>query len=405
MDFTQRGLSKLEPGPKTRSYSDPTTPGLVLRVTKSGVKTYYFVFRMGGRGSRLKWIKVGDFDSTPLVRARERARIFRGQRAEGIDPTSTLECPSSECVTIKDLWAKYEASEYFLKRAPKTQNEYRISFNAHILPKLGKISVEALTRDQVGQWHSAIKSPTAANRALALLSRMMTLAIEIWEIREATHPCRHVERNPEAPRLRDITSSELRALGAAIRALEGKHSPYALAAIKVTLLCWGRVSEVLSLRRDRDVFIDEGYARILEHKGKRKMGPKRLELPPQAIAILNALPQELGNPYYFPGRKEGEPLTRMGIYHTWLAVCREAGIEDLHLHDSRSLAASEAEAQGYNPKTTAAILGHKDVRTTEKYYARVRKAREAAASIAAPIADALDGRKPKKAKVKRTFPK
>lgn len=402
MVFTQKGLAKLQAGPRTVDYWDPATPGLALRVTATGAKTYYFTYRMGGRGTSFKWLKIGSFESIPLVRARERARIFRGQREEGVDPAAALVEASAGGTTVKELWVRYEASEYFLKRAPKTQGEYKISFNAHILPKLGKVLVEALTRDQVGSWHSSIKSPTAANRALALLSRMMTLAIEVWGIRQAAHPCRHVERNPEAPRLRDITSAELRALGAAIRSLEGRHSIYALAAIKVTLLCWGRVSEVLSLRRDRDVFIDEGYARIHEHKGKRKMGPKRLELPPQAIAILKSLPQELGNPYYFPGRKEGEPLTRMGIYHTWLAVCREAGIEDLHLHDSRSLAASEAEAQGYNPKTTAAVLGHKDVRTTEKYYARVRKAREAAASIAAPIADALDGRKPKKANAKKS---
>ena len=391
MEFTQKSLSKLASTGKTRTYSDPSTPGLVLRVTAGGAKTYFLTYRMGGRGTPVKWLKIGSFETIPLVRARERARIYRGQREEGIDPVKALEEAASEGTSIQKLWERYKASDYFLKRAARTQDEYRVSYKAHILPKLGNASVKTLTREQVGKWHADIKSPTAANRALAVLSRMMTLAIEVWEIRESAHPCRHVERNPEAPRLRDITVQELAALGRALRALEGQHSLFALSAIKVTLLCWGRVSEVLALRRDRDVFLVDGYALVHEHKGKRKMGTKRLELPPQVVRILKALPQEHGNPYFFPGRKPGEHLTRMGIYHTWLAVCREAKVENLHLHDSRSLAASEAEAQGHNPKTAAAVLGHMDVRTTEKHYARVRKAREVAAQIAAPIAAALEG--------------
>lgn len=392
MDYTQKGLSKLEATERTRTYSDPTTPGLVLRVTSTGAKTYFFTYRMGGRGTPFKWIKIGAFETIPLIRARERARIYRGQREEGIDPAEALKEAASEGMTIQELWERYEASEHYLKRAPKTQDEYKISYKAHILPKLGKSSVKGLTRDQVGKWHAGIASPTAANRAMAVLSRMMTLAIEVWEIREAANPCRHVERNPENPRLRDITSAELAALGRALRSLEGRHSPYALAAIKVILLCWGRVSEVLSLRRDKDVFLEEGYALIHEHKGKRKMGVKRLELPPQAVKILNALPQEMGNPFFFPGRKRGEALTRMGVYHTWLSVCDEAKVKNLHLHDSRSLAASEAEAQGHGIKTVSSVLGHKDVRTTEKHYSRVRKAKEVAAQIAAPIAAALEGK-------------
>jgi integrase len=72
-------------------------------------------------------------------------------------------------------------------------------------------------------------------------------------------------------------------------------------------------------------------------------------------------------------------LTRGGLHKVWLEVCARAGVEDLNIHDFRSLAASEAEAQGLGPKTGAAILGHKDIRTTLKRYTRARKTREAAA--------------------------
>lgn len=394
MDFTQRGLEKVTtPG----NYWDPDTPGLVLRITKAGARSWAFVYRMGGRSAKKRWLKLGDFDALPLNRAQKQARAYHVQVENGVDPGQALRAAATEGTTVAELWEKFEA-EHLPKKAPKTQAEYQITARTHILPALGKATVRDLTRDHVTRWHAAIKAPTAANRALALLSSMMTLAIELWDMREAANPCRRVERNAEAPRLRDITTAELEALGRALRALEGQHSLWALAAVRVVLLCWGRVSEVLALRRDRDVHLEEGYALVRDHKAKRKMGAKRLELPPPAVKILRTLPEEKGNPYYFPGRRRGQHLTRMGLYHTWQAVCTQAGIEDLHLHDSRSLAASEAEAQGLNPKTAAAVLGHKDIRTTEKHYARVRKAREGAAAVAAPIAAALDGKRVRKRK-------
>ena len=84
-------------------------------------------------------------------------------------------------------------------------------------------------------------------------------------------------------------------------------------------------------------------------------------------------------------------MTRSGLHKTWLAVCEYAKITDLHIHDSRSLAASEAEEQGIAPKTGAAILGHKDVRTTNKHYTRVRsaKVKSGAEAVFEPIAEAL----------------
>ncbi len=385
MDYTQRGLERLvTPG----NHWDPATPGLVLRIRKSGSKTWSFVYRMGGRASKKQWLKLGDFSTLPLNRAQKRARDLRVQVENGTDPKKAIEEAANEGLTIDGLAKKFRL-EYLPGKSASTQEGYGSALDKYILPGLGKLGAKSITRDQIGKWHKKIEKPIAANRALAVLSCMMTLAIEEWEIRVGVNPCLNVQRNPENPRLRDITKAELAAIGQACKDLTGEHSLYALAAIRMVLLCWGRVSEVLGLRRDRDTFLDEGYAMIRIHKTRATSGDKRLELPPPAVKILQSLPKEKDNPYYFPGRAKGESLTRNGLHKTWQAVCEKAGIKDLHLHDSRSLAASEAEAQGVNPKTGAALLGHKDARTTAKHYAKVRKARDAAAAVSAPIAEAM----------------
>lgn len=93
--------------------------------------------------------------------------------------------------------------------------------------------------------------------------------------------------------------------------LKGSHSLWAYAAIRVVALCWGRVSEVLGLRWDRGTFLEDGYATIVEHKGKKKAGAKHLEIPPPAAEILRKLPRE-GDDSYTTSPAEPEPTHNPG---------------------------------------------------------------------------------------------
>lgn len=395
-EFNQKALSAWKPGPTTRTFSDPKTPGLVLRVTSKGAKTYFYTYRMGGRGTKFQWLKVGDFSATPLVRAQELARGYRTQRDQGIDPAKALEAAAHRGATVEDACKRF-LLEYAPKNlSPKSQKDYADSIRVHIVPGLGQIPIRDLTRDQVASWHAGLvgkggRGSVAANRALAVLSSVCTQA-EIWGLRdEGANPCRHVDRFEEAPRVRDIQPEELRAVGEALRALDGTCTPWALAAVRVCALCAGRVSEVLGLRRDRDVHLRRGYALVRKHKTSRKTGAKHLELPPAAVTLLQALPEVAGNPYYFPGRAKGMPMSRHGLHKTWLLVCEKAGVVGLHLHDFRSFAASEALAQGLSDKAASQVLGHADVRTTQRHYAKVRQAAatEASAKVSAPVAQAF----------------
>lgn len=389
--FDQKTLTALKQPAKRIGIPDPKTPGLVLRVTPSGAKTYYFVYRLGGRETRKHWLKMASFNDLPLVRAQEMARSYRAQVDRGEDPGQVIRDKANEGATIKDLAKRFE-EEYLPRLAPRSQVDYKSAIRVHILPKLGKIEIKKLDRDQIIPWHSRIKGKRVANLALAILSCMMTQAM-LWKLRpETINPCCHVKRHTEEPRVRDISDDELKALGKAIQDLQGVCTPWSLAAIKVTALCWGRLSEVLSLRRDKDCFLDEGYALIRDHKGRKQQGAKRLELAPQVVEILRSLPEVVGNPFYFANsRGVGQPITRHGLRATWLLVCEKANVADLHVHDFRSLAASEGEEQGVSPKTMAAVLGHSDPKTTMKYYAKARKRKttEVAAQVAAPIAAAM----------------
>lgn len=406
--WDQRSLKSLDPGPVVWTFTDPTTPGLNLRVTPSGTKTFYFTYRLGGRASKKQWLKVGDFDALPLARARELVRAYRVQVDHGVDPSRALKEAAVAGSTVSDAARKFMEDYAPGRLRPNSITGYQGSINAHIIPGLGKIPIKDLTRDRVASWHGSRHiEPIGANRALAVLSSICTQA-ELWGWRKVQehgpNPCKHVHRFPETPRIRDITREELQAIGQALEYFRDHSSPWALAAIQVVGLCAGRVSEVLALRRDRDVHLEKGFAIIRDHKASRKAGAKHLELPPAAVAVLMALPELKGNPWYFPGRKEGEPITRDGLHKLWVRVCEKAQVQDLHIHDFRSYVASEGLAQGIAPKITSQLLGHGDARTTEKHYQKVRDkhAAEASAMISAPVAQAF-GLEPKPVLSARTL--
>jgi len=90
----------------------------------------------------------------------------------------------------------------------------------------------------------------AANRILALLSKMMNLA-ERWGLQpDGSNPCRHVERYRERRRERFLSAAELGRLGEVLREVEAKgvESPSAIATIRLLVLTGARRSEILNLR-------------------------------------------------------------------------------------------------------------------------------------------------------------
>jgi len=52
---------------------------------------------------------------------------------------------------------------------------------------------------------------------------------------------------------------------------------------------------------------------------------------------------------------------------TWKKICKIAGLSDVRLHDLRHTFASHAVNNGFSLPIIAKILGHKDLKTTQRY--------------------------------------
>lgn len=431
--ITKRAVDALKPATDgaERILWDTAVAGFGVRVQSGDTKTYILKYRAGsGRKARLRKFTIGRHGSPWTAdEARGEARRLLGLVADGKDPAAAKNAARA-APTVADLAERFLAEHAEAKRKPRTASEYRRLLERVVLPSLGKTRVTDLTRQDVTKLHYARrKTPTEANRALAVLSTMLNFAERLGERSDGSNPCRHVERYPQHRRERFLSSDELGRLGAALASYDG--SPHALAAIKLLVFTGARLGEVLGLRWEWIDF-ERGEARLPDSK----TGAKTLHLPPPAMEVLATLPRLKDNPYVIVGGKQGTAL--VNLEKPWRSIrdqvtvgfwrdsenakiagliarlarelrreptvteCRAAaskakielpaGVTDVRLHDLRHAFASIAAASGMGLPIIGKMLGHTQTATTARYaHLASDPVKAAAASVAATIAAAMKG--------------
>jgi hypothetical protein len=82
--LTSRWIASLTPCGKRIAISDVVVPGLVLRVTRTGAKTFSVWYRSNGR--RRRFTIPGRFPAVELAEARDRVRHILARVRSGDDP-------------------------------------------------------------------------------------------------------------------------------------------------------------------------------------------------------------------------------------------------------------------------------------------------------------------------------
>ena len=229
----------------------------------------------------------------------------------------------------------------------------------------------------------SLSAPGGANRMLDLLRRILNHAIDCGHLH--TNPARGIKRNPRPKLTRFLSREEVRRLHRALDRLTGARPSRARQAniIRLLLLTGCRKSEIRTLRWQD---VDEDAINLVDAKA----GPRRVYLNTAARAILQRQPRA-GSAYVFPSPLDpGRPLShRLPL---WYRVRREAGIEDVRLHDLRHTYASHAVLQGVPLPVVSRLLGHKNPGMTMRYaHVGDREVEAAAERVGAAIARTLDG--------------
>ena len=355
VDLTAKLARQSKPGPKDAILFDKALPGFGLRIHPSGRKVWIVQARIAGRSRRIVIARHGEME---LAEARRRARDMLARIRAGDNPAEDIR-REKETPTLREF-----ADEY-LRRSdphwkPSGRETVRIYLKARILPAFGRMPLDRIGPEDVAAWFDATSrdKPGAANRALEILRAMMFRAEE-WGLRDrGTNPCLGIARNPRKQVARFLDMDELARLGRALDAREARW-PEAVAAIRLLALTGCRRSEVLDLRW-RNIGDD---ALNLEDS---KTGPRTVPLGASARALIEALPGPRDpDAFLFPRHAEGRGIWILTT--CWRAVCADAKLGRLRLHDLRHTAASQAVMAGENLPLVGKLLGHRRHRTTAGY--------------------------------------
>ena len=382
--LTKRTVEAVRPGPKDIFIWDSTLPGFGVRVLPSGRRSYVIQYRAKGRTRRMTLGSHGVL--TPEI-ARRLAISHLAEVNAGGDPSAARQADSRQ-PTVAELASRYMDQHARVKKKESSASADQAALKRHILPALGQLRVSDVTRDEVGRFHHSLrKTPVTANRVLALLSKMFNLA-ERWGLRpDGSNPCRHIDRYPERPRNRFLSSAELGRLGDSLRAVEGQklELPSAVAAIRLLILTGARKAEILRLRWQ---YVD--FERSCLRLPDSKTGAKLIYLNAPARVVLSELSAERTSscPWVIPGRSGEKPLS--GLTRIWHRIRARAALDDVRLHDLRHSYGAVAAGAGTTLHMIGRLLGQSQPSTTARYaHLADDPLREANEKIGGRIAAAL----------------
>jgi integrase len=356
MRLTDQIIKRL-PLPKRdqRITFDDAVKGFGIRITPAGARTFVLAYRRDGQQRRFT---IGGFGPWNTTQARaEAARLKRAVDGGG-DPASERE-DNRTAPTMADLAARFIA-DHLPRKRPMTQRVYRHQIAADILPAFGKLKVAAVTHADVDAFHRRLsaRAPIAANRTLAVLSKMFSLAAK-WGMR-ADNPCRGVERNAETKRTRYLSGAELTRLSAALAELPDQG---AADAVRLLLLTGARRGELLAAKFD-DIDLDAGVWNKPGATTKTKT-LHSIPLSQAACRLLAEMRARATGAWLFPALLgDGH---RGHINAAWEALRAAADIPGVRLHDIRHTYATILASSGLSLPVIGKLLGHRTPISTARY--------------------------------------
>jgi integrase len=338
---------------------DSVVPGFLVRVTPAGAKAYCVAFQRTD-GQKVN-VTIGDAKVWKVEAAREKAAELRKLHEQGKDARAHHQgerAPQDLAALVKVWEADYKPS---LKDSTRSACASRVK----ILTKfLGSRLVKDLSLADVKALHRKIlnrdegeKHVVNANRVVAMLSRLLTIAEKEGWRPMGTNPCRQFEKPSEQSRDRIFSSEELAKLETGIRGLVKVKNldPQAGDLFRFLALSGLRKGEALGLRF-ADVDLDRGLMRFEDHKTAEKSGVKVLPLNSHLKVIIKRNAALRLGPFIFSGWVDNGPI--VGVGKMWDRLLVAAGVADITPHDLRRTFMTTCTELGYPMTIGDALLGH-----------------------------------------------
>jgi len=329
--------------------------GVVLEVRPTGLKVYGL--RYVDERKKQRQIKLGDSRDLTLDQARKQANKIRTRLALGEDIKQTAEDLRQAPTVAQFIHQSYLPFVQGYKRSWKCDLSL---LKNHVEPVWGKKYLDQVTKADVVALlagHRKTYTPGTCNRLLILIRFMFTLALR-WETPGLkSNPAKdHPLFKEQNHRERFLSELDAQALFAAIKT---SRNPVLQHIIPMLILTGARKREVLDARWE-DIDLDHNSWRIHTTKSGQ---PRYVPLSDGAIALLAVMPRK--SEWIFVNENSGKPFA--SIYASWHAARTLAGLADVRVHDLRHSFASFLVNAGRSIYEVQRLLGHANIRTTQRY--------------------------------------
>ena len=360
--LTDAAVARLRPREREYTVWDTRAAGLGVRVRPSGGKSWVLLQDMGGRTKRVSLGPVG-VKSLEEVRRECHARKANPEPVEKTMRTGPVPL-------FRDFVAGPWKEAHFDGYKPSTQRAARYQLSGQLLPAFGAKPLDRIREATIRRWFERYSRTASgnANNCLGRLRQILNFAVACGHIE--SNPAQRIVPNRRPALTRFLSSEEVARLHNVLDAQTRKGSRQQADIVRLLLLTGCRKGEIVGLRWSE---VRDGMLALRDSK----TGPRTVPLGSSARAILDRQPRT-GSPFVFPSpldpaRPRGPDLL------LWYRVRRQAGIEDVRLHDLRHTMASHAVMNGVPVPVVSRLLGHSNVQMTLRYAHLADREIEAAA--------------------------
>lgn len=374
--LTEDRVKAIKPPERETMVWDRDVRGFGVRCYPTGLKRYILQYRTGGRQTPQRRITLGEAGSLRLADARDAARTYLGELAQGRDPQARLQqAARQEATRLGVLLDAYEA--HLAARGVVNQQAIMSLLRRELLGGLGNVHAETIRRRDVADRVSkleAVGKPGAAQdlRAKATTffgwavngDRIYANPLAGWRRERATRAQMAVRPG------KSLSSEELKAVW---QACSGVAAPFG-DFVRFLFLTGQRKTETARMRRAH-VDLESGVWTIPAKHAKNGR-EHRVPLPPLAVAIVKRQERHAGDPHIF-ATGTAKPMSGWTKRQDKLVEC--SGVE-FTLHDCRRTFRSGLTALRVETELAEILLNHVRDDLIERYDREPRWAERMAAA-------------------------
>jgi integrase len=330
-------------------YFDQGYPGLALRISYGGTKSFAYFYRV--RGGKLQRLSLGTYPALSLADAREAWRAARQEVERGRDPTMarriSASAPTSFSSVAEEWLKRDQAGKRTAGQAKRILEKYAARLNTMVIGDITRPDIREVVRAVADTGHV-----TMARRVHGRLHRLFAWAVSEDYI--AANPMTGLLKlGEEVKRDRVLSDDELVAVWRGCEKLGWPFGP----AIRLLILTGARREEIGKLRWSE---LSSGEISLTGNRTKNGE-PHDTPLSTTARGVIADLPCIHGSEFVFT--KTGKAgvtgwSTAKARLDKILFGNNGADSEPWRLHDLRRTVATGLQKLGTPLQVTEAVLGH-----------------------------------------------